>query len=82
MAEPALALVKVEKSFEKVRAVDKVSLEVGTGEFFSLLGPSGAGKTTILKAIAGLIEPSYGDIRINGNLMNGLPPDKRDAPRR
>lgn len=48
MTAPALKLQQVEKTFDKVRAVDKVNLEIGKGEFFSLLGPSGSGKTTIL----------------------------------
>ncbi len=45
----------------------------------SILGPSGAGKTTILKAVAGLIEPVRGDIRLDGKSLAGVPPDKRNT---
>ena len=77
MAEPALKLVRVEKAFEKVRAVDKISLEVSTGEFFSLLGPSGSGKTTLLRVIAGLETPGNGTIHIGGHDVTRLPPYAR-----
>lgn len=55
------------------------SLEVAEGELVSLLGPSGAGKTTVLKAVAGLLTPAGGDIRIDGRSVRGLPPEKRGA---
>jgi ABC-type Fe3+/spermidine/putrescine transport system ATPase subunit len=59
-----------------IRGLD---LEVAEGELVSLLGPSGAGKTTILKAVAGLLAPVRGDIRIDGRSVCGLPPEKRSA---
>lgn len=77
MAEPALKLVRVEKAFDKVRAVDNVSLEVDRGEFFSLLGPSGSGKTTLLRVIAGLETPGEGTIHIGGHDVTRLPPYAR-----
>ncbi|UCE51922.1 MAG: ABC transporter ATP-binding protein [Desulfobacterales bacterium] len=77
MTEPALKLEQVEKSFDKVRAVDKVSLEVNTGEFFSLLGPSGSGKTTLLRIIAGLETPGNGTVHIGGRDVTRLPPYAR-----
>ena len=77
MTEPALKLVKVEKSFEKVRAVDQVSLDVDRGEFFSLLGPSGSGKTTLLRIIAGLETPGNGTIHIGGQDVTRRPPYAR-----
>ena len=55
------------------------NLTVADGEMVSILGPSGAGKTTILKAIAGLMEPAAGQILIDGRSVLGLPPEKRDA---
>ena len=77
MTEPALKLEQVEKAFDKVRAVDKVSLEVNTGEFFSLLGPSGSGKTTLLRIIAGLETPGNGTVHIGGRDVTRLPPYAR-----
>jgi putative spermidine/putrescine transport system ATP-binding protein/spermidine/putrescine transport system ATP-binding protein len=77
MTEPALKLEQVEKTFDKVHAVDKVSLDVGQGEFFSLLGPSGSGKTTLLRIIAGLETPGNGTVHIGGRDVTRLPPYAR-----
>ena len=59
--------------------VRNFNLKVLDGEMVSLLGPSGAGKTTVLKAVAGLIHPHEGDILIDGHLVTDLPPEKRNA---
>ena len=77
MTEPALKLEQVEKAFDKVRAVDSVSLEVGKGEFFSLLGPSGSGKTTLLRVVAGLETPGNGTVHIGGRDVTRFPPYAR-----
>ncbi len=77
MTAPALKLQQVEKAFDKVRAVDKVNLEIGKGEFFSLLGPSGSGKTTLLRIIAGLETPGEGTVHIGGRDVTQLPPYAR-----
>jgi ABC-type Fe3+/spermidine/putrescine transport system ATPase subunit len=77
MTGPALNLEQVEKHFDKVRAVDKVSLFVDKGEFFSLLGPSGSGKTTLLRIIAGLETPGNGMVYIGGRDVTRLPPYAR-----
>jgi len=55
------------------------NLEVNDGEMVALLGPSGTGKTTVLKAVAGLIRPHRGQIFIDGQPVNHLPPEKRSA---
>ena len=62
----AIALESVSKRFGKAAAVDDVSLEIGEGEFFSLLGPSGCGKTTTLRMIAGFEVPDEGRILLQG----------------
>jgi len=72
-------LVNVVKKFGDVVAVNKVSFEVGHGEFFALLGPSGCGKTTTLRLIAGLEEPDEGEIYIDGRVVNNLHPKDRDV---
>ncbi|HEX5526309.1 MAG TPA: ABC transporter ATP-binding protein [Solirubrobacterales bacterium] len=65
------------KRFDELAAVDDLSLELGRGEFFTLLGPSGCGKTTTLRMIAGFERPTSGEIRIEGSDVAQLPPHKR-----
>ncbi|HYI46660.1 MAG TPA: ABC transporter ATP-binding protein [Actinomycetota bacterium] len=72
-----LCLKSVVKSFGDVRAVDGISLEVGRGEFFSLLGPSGCGKTTTLRLVAGFEQPDTGRILLAGEDVTGISPNKR-----
>jgi len=60
-------------------AVDDLSLSVGEGEFLILVGPSGCGKTTALRMIAGLEEVSDGEVRIGANVVNDVPPARRDV---
>ena len=74
-----LVLRNVTKNFGKVCAVDDMSLEVADGEFLVMLGPSGAGKTTTLKLIAGVETPSSGGVYIHGQLMNAIEPHKRNV---
>ncbi len=59
------------------RALDGVSLAIRRGEFFTLLGPSGCGKTTLLRLIAGFEQPSSGTLRIGGQEVAGLGPNRR-----
>ncbi len=60
-----------------VKALDDVSVAIRQGEFFTLLGPSGCGKTTLLRMIAGFESPTSGEIRLNGEPITHLPPNKR-----
>jgi iron(III) transport system ATP-binding protein len=61
-----------------VTAVNDVSLQIEKGEFITLLGPSGCGKTTTLRLIAGFEFPTSGEIVLDGQRINDLPPNKRD----
>ena len=74
---PSVELRGVTKRFDELVAVDDLSLELGRGEFFTLLGPSGCGKTTTLRMIAGFERPTEGEIRIEGEDVAALPPHKR-----
>jgi len=69
------------KYFDNVKALDEISFQVEAGECFALLGPSGCGKTTTLRLIAGLEEPSRGEIFINNQKVCGpkniVPPHER-----
>jgi spermidine/putrescine transport system ATP-binding protein len=76
-AVPEIRLSSVSKRFRDVRAVDDISLEVRSGEFFSLLGPSGCGKTTTLRMIGGFELPTNGRIELRGVDVTAAPPDKR-----
>ena len=75
----SVELVQVTKRFGDVVAVDDLSLTIPEGEFFSLLGPSGCGKTTTLRLIGGLEYPDAGDVLINGEIVNDLPPYERNS---
>jgi multiple sugar transport system ATP-binding protein len=77
MAE--VALRGVSKRFKDTRAVNALDLVLGDGEFVVLLGPTGAGKTTTLRLIAGLEKPDQGSIAIGGRDVTALPPAARDV---
>ncbi len=69
---------KVQKAFGSVVAIPDLNLEIGSGEFVSLLGPSGCGKTTTLRMLAGLEQPTGGEIRIGERAVNNVAPGERD----
>ncbi|MFF3324478.1 ABC transporter ATP-binding protein [Streptomyces sp. NPDC002889] len=73
----AIALRGVSKRYGRATALDGIGLEVAEGEFFCLLGPSGAGKTTTLKTIAGLEQPDAGTVELDGADMTGVEPYDR-----
>lgn len=72
-----IELKNIEKSFKTDTVLDGVSLSVAKGETLVLFGPSGAGKTVLLRLIAGVIEPDAGEIWVNGANMRGVEPEDR-----
>ena len=72
-----LHLVNLTKTFGDFKAVDNLSLTIPAGSFFALLGPSGCGKTTTLRMVAGLEEPTSGQIKLGQDDITNLPPYKR-----
>ncbi len=72
-----LEIKNIKKSFGNFKAVNGITFDVEEGKFFSILGPSGCGKTTLLRMIAGFLEPTSGNILINGKEMIGIAPNKR-----
>jgi len=72
-------LVDVEKRYGDFVAVRDFNLNVRDGEFVALVGPSGCGKTTTLRMVAGLEDATSGEIRIDGEVVNDMPPKDRDV---
>jgi multiple sugar transport system ATP-binding protein len=73
-----LDIQNVTKSYGQVEVLHQVDIEVEEGEFLVLVGPSGCGKSTLLNMIAGLESITSGDIAINGRVVNGVHPSKRN----
>src|SRR5580658_5486846 len=77
-AEPAdLQIRRLSKAFGRFAALSDVSLSAGAREFVALLGPSGAGKTTFLRVLAGLERPDAGDVVFQGEDFLGVPARRR-----
>ena len=72
-----LRLEHLHKRFELDEVLKDFSLDISGGEFFTLLGPSGCGKTTVLRVVAGFERPDRGTVSIDGEPVDGLPPEKR-----
>ena len=80
MASPLVVFENVVKRFDDFEAVKRMNFEIHEGEFLAFMGPSGCGKTTTLRMLAGLEEPSEGDIRLAGKSLLGVKPHERDTP--
>ena len=76
---PAIELVDVTKRYGDAVALDGITLQIESGEFFCLLGPSGCGKTTTLNLIGGFVPLTSGELRIEGRRVNDLPPHERNV---
>ncbi|CAN5454055.1 ABC transporter ATP-binding protein [soil metagenome] len=79
MAAPAIRLRGLTKSFGGITAVDSLDLDIMPGEFFSMLGPSGSGNTTVLRLIAGFEQPTAGTIELFGDDVTRRAPFDRDV---
>jgi ABC-type Fe3+/spermidine/putrescine transport system ATPase subunit len=77
--EPILELRGLVKHYPGQRAVDGIDLSIPAGTFFSLVGPSGCGKTTTLRLIAGFEEPTAGEVRLKGEVVNSRRPYERNV---
>jgi spermidine/putrescine transport system ATP-binding protein len=75
--DPTVRLERVSKLFGELVAVKELDLDIGRGEFFTMLGPSGCGKTTTLRMVAGFEQPTAGRVLIEGSDVAGLPSYKR-----
>jgi len=75
--DPTVRLERVSKHFGELVAVKELDLDIGRGEFFTMLGPSGCGKTTTLRMVAGFEQPTAGRVLIEGSDVAGLPSYKR-----
>lgn len=78
--EAFVSLKGVEKRYADHFAVRGIDLDIAAGEFIAIMGPSGCGKSTTLRMLAGLDEPTGGEIRIGGRSMKGVPAFQRDTP--
>jgi len=76
---PTVSFINVSKSFDGVSALDRVTFDVDDGEYLCVLGPTGSGKTTLLRLIAGLLKPSTGTISFDGEPVNGMISQNRNA---
>jgi multiple sugar transport system ATP-binding protein len=74
-----IELSGVNKYYGAFHALKNIDLSIAKGTFVALVGPSGCGKSTLLRSLAGLESISAGDLKIAGELMNGVPPRKRDV---
>jgi len=75
-AEPLVRVEDVHAHYGKSHILHGVSLKIGAGEVVGLLGRNGVGKSTTLKTIMGIVQPSHGTVLFGGNAITGLPPHK------
>ncbi len=73
----SLELISIYKNYGKITALEDINLKIRRGELLTVLGPSGSGKSTLLKIIGGFEDPTRGEVYINGELMNNVPPYRR-----
>ena len=69
--DAAVEVRSICKNYAEIEALRLIDLDFPRGKLTTLLGPSGCGKTTLLKIIAGLVEPTSGEVRVNGKIVTG-----------
>lgn len=72
-----IELRNITKQYGSVRALSEINLRVKEGQFLTLLGPTGCGKTTLLRIIAGFVRPTSGEVIVGGRVINDIPPNRR-----
>ncbi len=77
MSDAIISLRNISVAFNGESVLENFNLDIENGSFVTLLGPSGCGKTTTLRIIGGFVEPDAGEVYFNGELINDLPPNKR-----
>lgn len=78
-ADPVIRINHLTRRFGTVTAVDRLNLQVNQGEIFGLVGPDGAGKTTTLRMLCGLMDPTEGEIQVGGHDVRKQPEAVRDT---
>ncbi len=76
-SDTAVEVIDLGKNYGAVAAVNSVSFSIDSGQYFALLGPSGGGKTTLLRLIGGFIQPTAGRVLLHGQDVAHLPPNRR-----
>jgi branched-chain amino acid transport system ATP-binding protein len=76
-SEPFLRVRNATKKFGGLTAVNDVTFDLKKGEVVSVIGPNGAGKTTLFNLLTGQLKPTSGEVKLNGEVINTVPPDKR-----
>jgi branched-chain amino acid transport system ATP-binding protein len=76
MTAPLLEVREVSRSFDGLKAVDRVSFRVEAGTILSIIGPNGAGKTTLFNLVTGALQPDSGDVLLDGRSIRGLRPNR------
>lgn len=74
-----ISVRQLSKAYGTVHALDRVDIDIKSGEFLTLLGPSGSGKTTLLMVLAGFVRPDFGSVRFGDREVVRLAPHKRDV---